>query len=197
MKIWKNLTLRTYTADMIQEIKIKCPNPACGEEVTLRCDPQQAVGRRYRCKRCDEVFLIKDPQETPEETVKDRECHDAGAQPTVKLFAHDIVLIREDDGYPYLFFKGRTTIGRYDTVIKSDILIRTEDRHLSTLHAAVIINRGSQGAAVSLECLNVDGFCKVDGKLLEYNDRIELADGCNIRLGDTNFKIMDIRKEEL
>lgn len=164
----------------------KCLNPNCGDFIVLKCKPEDVVNKFYTCKICGERYKIKDAL-----TAMNEQSEQTG------LFKNNIVLLRDMDSYPYLFFEGRTTFGRLDETMQSDVLISTDDLTINSCHVAITVKPCAGGHLASLTNLSQSGICNLNGKSLGWNDISMLEDNMVIQLGKTSFQIKDLKKEEL
>lgn len=181
--------------------KIKCTNPDCGKQYELKCTPEEAVKLNFICRACKTRFSIKDaivaspdPQKPPFEGPVKPLIYDHPVQNTG--FNEGVAIFRESDGYPYLFFKGKTTFGRYDSTMQAEVPILTDDTTISRCHVRINVTPCEDSMLVSLTNL-VEGRCKIHGKDLHMNETVQLNDGDFIKLGNTVFTIRDINKNDI
>lgn len=179
-----------------------CPNPACGKTIKINCSAEIAAKRAMICPNCKTRFAIKNqlinaegsPKPHAEEQTGQKTNQDA--EEPGYLFQNGVVLIRESDGYPYLFFNSKTTFGRYDITMQSDVLTSTTDIAISRKHVLIKMEPCDKGKRVSLTNLT-NGRCQVGQTELAQDQSVQLSDGDYIKLGNTMFSIRDINKNDI
>lgn len=188
---------------------VKCPNPDCGTALRLNIPVALAIKKTFNCPVCKQRFAIKDALFKPEENEKSSKDSEGVNNQNITpdsdkqnqesdkyVFCSGVVLFRNDDKYPYLFFWEKTTFGRYDDTMQADVLCLTDDTTMSRRHISININSCDKGLQVSLTNLSA-GICKVDKMELKMGETIELTDGMSIRLGNTDFTIRDVNKNDI
>lgn len=187
---------------MANTTDIKCPN--CGKYFVFQAGPEIAKLMAFTCDGCKTTFKVKDAIVAPDEPVQPivppvplsgGPRMDTPNEPD-SLFREGVVLIREEDGYPYLFFNGRTTFGRYDPTMQAEVLCLTDDTSMSRQHVAFNLKRLGSGIEVSMTSL-CNAVTKAGTKVLEMGETVILADGQQIRLGKTDFTIRDLSKDDI
>lgn len=188
---------------------IKCPNSSCGTILKLNLPVEIVIKKVFDCPICKTRFAIKDALYNPDtkkkndtasfipQDKKPDACLEKQNQESDNhAFCNGVILFKNDNGYPYLFFSSKTTFGRYDETMQADILCLTDDTTMSRRHICINIDPCCNGLHVSLTNLS-KSICKVEKVELRMGETVELADGMNIRLGNTTFTIRDLNKNDI
>ena len=112
------------------------------------------------------------------------------------LFTDWIVIYRLDDNYPYIFFPGTTSFGRYDDRAQSSVMMSTDDQAIVPRHVDIEVQPKQSCFTVFLRNRTA-GQCSVQRTDVGKDERIQLHDGDFIRLGKTDFIIRNLHKDNI
>lgn len=195
--------------------RIRCTNPGCGFEYTLKYPLEIAIKMAFNCPVCHTRFAIKDalcqvespsheaPRQEPENNRQDEsKPEQPKAQPVPEqapreerpsgsgMFRDIPTLIRATDGYPYFFYARRMIFGRYDDTMQADVLCKTDDLAMSRRHVAIGIERLPEGCLVDLTNLSGQPVL-ANGNEIAPGESAALKPGDLIRIGKTDFIVRD------
>lgn len=166
--------------------QLKCPS--CGNTQSIDGELSDFAGRVTVCQQCQKVFDICKHLE--DSTVNTTDKDDSG------LFTDWIVIYRLDDNYPYIFFPGTTSFGRYDDRAQSGVMMSTEDQAIVPRHVDIEVQPKQSCFTVFLRNRTA-GQCSVQRTDVGKDERIQLHDGDFIRLGKTDFIIRNLHKDNI
>lgn len=166
--------------------QLKCPS--CGNIQSIDGELSDFFGRVTICQQCQKVFNICEHLEDPMgNTVEDNDSD---------LFTDWIVIYRLEDNYPYIFFPGLTSFGRYDDREQSGVMMSTDDQTIVPRHVDIDVQPEQNCFTVFLRNRTA-GLCSVQRTDVAKDERIQLHDGDFIRLGNTDFIIRNLHKDNI